>query len=371
MSDIVQELSDEENEYIPRIGGEAEFDFSVNDESPFVVVPRGGAKEIGRSCYQVETRTGTYLVDAGLNQGDGGLFPDLRGLDEGQIDAVFLTHAHIDHIGSLPLLESHNFLSDQAPVITTRPTAALADTLLRDSLKIHRRVTQKPGREQQYTETDLRKVIDRFRPCGYQAADLSDQIAHIDDTETLHFEFGNAAHLLGSAWLALTVDGSRVVFSGDIGGRSNHLPDIDEPPQADGLFLESTYGDTHSHTNASDTRTNIFNEAIEAATNGKPVLIPCFGVGRSQELLYMFKTVSIRSQRKINRNSILSTMEWPNAPQTLIMSIVEGSLQLNLFEIILSIREINSRSSLIKRHLRDDECPCLERSYWKLTKHPL
>ena len=202
---------------------------------------------------------------------------------------MFLTHAHIDHIGSLPLLESHNFLSDQAPVITTRPTAALADTLLRDSLKIHRRVTQKPGREQQYTETDLRKVIDRFRPCGYQAADLSDHIAHIDDTETLHFEFGNAAHLLGSAWLALTVDGSRVVFSGDIGGRSNHLPDIDEPPQADGLFLESTYGDTHSHTNASDTRTNIFNEAIEAATNGKPVLIPCFGVGRSQELLYMFK----------------------------------------------------------------------------------
>jgi len=94
--------------------------------------------------------------------------PDLRGLDEGQIDAVFLTHAHIDHVGSLPLLESYGFLSDQAPVITTRPTAALADTLLRDSLKLHRRATQKPGREQQYSETDLRQVIDRFRPCGYQ-----------------------------------------------------------------------------------------------------------------------------------------------------------------------------------------------------------
>jgi len=64
--------------------------------------PSWGAKEIGRSCYQVETRNGTYLVDVGLNQGDGGLFPDLRGLDEGQIDAVFLTHAHIDHVGSLP-----------------------------------------------------------------------------------------------------------------------------------------------------------------------------------------------------------------------------------------------------------------------------
>jgi len=102
MSDIVQELSDEENEYIPRIGGEAEFDFSVNDESPFVVVPRGGAKEIGRSCYQVETRTGTYLVDAGLNQGDGGLFPDLRGLDEGQIDAVGSSRFCFRSPGSTP-----------------------------------------------------------------------------------------------------------------------------------------------------------------------------------------------------------------------------------------------------------------------------
>jgi len=291
MSETVQESDDEEsqNRYIPRVGGEIDLDISVDSESPFVVIPRGGAKEIGRSCYQVETRNGTYLVDVGLNQGDGGLFPDLRGLDEGQIDAVFLTHAHIDHVGSLPLLESYGFLSDQAPVITTRPTAALADTLLRDSLKLHRRATQKPGREQQYSETDLRKVIDRFRPCGYQAADLSDHVAHIEDTETLHFEFGNAAHLLGSAWLALTVDSSRVVFSGDIGGRSNHLPEIDEPPQADALFLESTYGDTHSHTSATDTRTDIYNEAIDAATDGKPVLIPCFGVGRSQELLYMFK----------------------------------------------------------------------------------
>jgi len=197
-----------------------------------------------------------------------------------------------------PLLESYGFLSDQAPVITTRPTAALADTLLRDSLKLHRRATQKPGREQQYSETDLRQVIDRFRPCGYQAADLSDHVAHIEDSETLHFEFGNAAHLLGSAWLALTVDGSRVVFSGDVGGRSNHLPEIDEPPQADALFLESTYGDTHSHTSATDTRTDIYNEAVDAATDGKPVLIPCFGVGRSQELLYMFKTGFTRFRKR-------------------------------------------------------------------------
>lgn len=281
--------SESQVEYGPQVGGDIGYDISVDEESPFVVVPRGGAKEIGRSCYQVETRQGTYLVDIGLNQGDGGLFPDLRGLENRQIDAVFLTHAHIDHVGSLPLLESYGLLSRQAPVITTRPTTALADTLLRDSLKLHRRASQKPGREQLYTEKHLRKVIDRFRPCGYQAANLHDHIAHVDETETLHFEFGNAGHLLGSSWLALTADGSRVVFSGDLGGRSNHLPDIADPPQADALFLESTYGGTHSHTSASDTRTDIYNEAISAAVDGEPVLIPCFGVGRSQELLYTFK----------------------------------------------------------------------------------
>src|SRR6056297_2800427 len=74
--------------------------------TPFVVIPRGGVQEVGRSCYQLETRFGTYLVDAGLNQGDGGQFPDFRGIDEGQIDAVFLTHAHIDHVGALPVIES-------------------------------------------------------------------------------------------------------------------------------------------------------------------------------------------------------------------------------------------------------------------------
>ncbi|SDD84138.1 MBL fold metallo-hydrolase [Natrinema hispanicum] len=257
--------------------------------TPFVVIPRGGVQEVGRSCYQLETRFGTYLVDAGLNQGDGGQFPDFRGIDEGQIDAVFLTHAHIDHVGALPVIESRQLLSPRAPIITTRPTEALASTLLKDSLKIHKEKAKDPGREQLYTDADVRKVLDRFEPRGYIRGDIQDYVPNLSDQETLTFEFGNAGHLLGSAWIAFETMGSRIVFSGDLGGRSNHLPDIEEPPKADSLFLESTYGSTENHDSADDTRTEIYSDAITAVRNQEPVLIPCFGVGRSQELLYIFK----------------------------------------------------------------------------------
>lgn len=271
------------------IGEPADLQYRLNEETPFVVIPRGGAREVGRSCFQVETHHGTYLVDVGLKQGGGGQFPDLRGIEDEQIDAVFLTHAHIDHVGALPLLESHNLLAPQARVLTTRPTEALADTLLRDSFKIHRMEAEQAGRELLYSKTDLRQVLDRFRSQGYIEDDVYSYLPQVDRSEPLSFEFGNAGHLLGSAWLALSSQGQRVVFSGDLGGRSNHLPGIDQPPQADTLFLESTYGNTHSHRSASDTRTELYTASVEAALEGTPVLIPCFGVGRSQELLYMFK----------------------------------------------------------------------------------
>jgi metallo-beta-lactamase family protein len=68
-------------------------------EAPLVVIPRGGASEVGRSCYHVQTPDFDLLIDCGLKQGGGGQFPDFRGIDQGQIDGVILTHAHIDHSG--------------------------------------------------------------------------------------------------------------------------------------------------------------------------------------------------------------------------------------------------------------------------------
>lgn len=261
----------------------------VDGETPLVVVPRGGAREVGRSCYQIETPQHTYLVDCGLNQGDGGQFPDFRGLDEGQVDAVFLTHAHIDHTGALPVLEHRGLLADHAKVITTSATAAIAHVLLHDSLKIHNEQAKKPGRRRRFSRADVEDVLARFEPLnGYRDGEVDETIPALDDA-MLSFEFGNAGHLLGSAWLAVEGGGRRVVFSGDLGGRSAHLPDIDTPPSADTLILESTYGDRDTHPSFDDARTELYKEAIDAIEQGVPVLIPTFAVGRAQEILQIFR----------------------------------------------------------------------------------
>lgn len=283
---------DPETPWIP-VDADQEFDplehadLHPSPDRPMVVTPRGGDREVGRSCYQVDTEYGTYLVDCGLNQGDEGEYPDFRGLGPESVDAVFLTHAHIDHCGGLPVLEARGFLDDDAAIIATRPTIDLAKTLLEDSLKIHRRETNHSGKMQQFTQQDVSAVFERFEPVDYGGGRI-EAVAEEVDQDPLVFQLENAGHLLGSAWLSLQTGGYRVVFSGDLGGRASHLPDITPPPQADLLFLESTYGATHSHTSFSDAQTTIYNAVERALNNREPVLIPTFAVGRSQTLQLLF-----------------------------------------------------------------------------------
>ncbi len=100
-------------------------DMSPSPETPIVVTPHGGAGEVGRSCYQDDTQHGRYLVDCGLNQGRDEKFPDFRGLPPQSVDAVFLTHAHVDHCGGLPVLENRNLLADDASIFVTPPRLRL------------------------------------------------------------------------------------------------------------------------------------------------------------------------------------------------------------------------------------------------------
>jgi predicted metal-dependent RNase len=243
------------------------------------ITPRGGAQEVGRSCYQVDAGDRTYLVDCGIKQSMKAEYPDFQGLDSGAIDAVFVTHAHIDHIGALPVAERRGLLADDAPIITTRPTDALATILLSDSLKIHKLECAEFDRQQQFTDQDVRAVLDRIEGRGYGRGECYN----------VEYVFGNAGHLLGSAWLALEHNSRRIVFSGDLGGRSAHLPAIEEPPTADTLLLESTYGNILDHRAFTDARIELFDLVTDALAAERPVLIPTFGVGRSQEVLQLFR----------------------------------------------------------------------------------
>ncbi|MCO8243638.1 MULTISPECIES: MBL fold metallo-hydrolase [unclassified Haladaptatus] len=264
------------------------FDALPDGNTPLVVTPRGGAREVGRSCYQVDTEHATYLVDCGLRQGSGETFPDFRGLSLEGVDAVFLTHAHIDHCGGLPVLEANGLLDDDAPILATPPTIALAKLLLEDSLHIHRRETQRSGTEQRFDRQHVDAVFERFEPVDYGGGRV-EPFAPTPDEEPLVFQYGNAGHLLGSAWLMLQTGGYRVVFSGDIGGRATHLPDVQSPPGADVLLTESTYGSQHSHTSMHDARSGLFAAVAQAVENRQPVLIPTFAVGRAQLLQLLFK----------------------------------------------------------------------------------
>lgn len=262
----------------------AESGITINQKTPMVVIPRGGTRSIGRSCYEVTTRHSTFLVDCGLNQSDGDPFPDFRGLDTEQVDAVFLTHAHIDHCGGLPVLEARGLLDEDAPIFATRPTTQLAHTLLEDSLKLHQRECQNSPQSQQFTRADVNAIYDRFEPIGYETRRI-EEFEHISTEEHATVQYGNAGHLLGSAWVAIQSDGYRALFSGDLGGRATHLPDVEDPPESDLLFLESTYGGTHSHKSMNDARENLFQQIAEDIRARRPVLIPTFAVGRAQTIL--------------------------------------------------------------------------------------
>lgn len=253
------------------------------------VVPRGGAREVGRSCYHVMTADLDIIVDCGLKQGEGGQFPDLRDINQGQIDAVFLTHAHIDHSGGLPVLEHRGLLADDAPIITTRPTTALAHTLLHDSIKIHIEETERQGREQKFTRDDVHDVLERFTPKRHGEHKLSRDLRQLNSAEDIEYELGDAGHLLGSVWVYFEHKNRRLVISGDLGGRSAHLPEIETPPRADTLLMESTYGDRQQHRSLKSARNNLYQETLEAVKNDIPVLIPTFAVGRAQEVMQIFR----------------------------------------------------------------------------------
>jgi Cft2 family RNA processing exonuclease len=258
----------------------------MTDPDAFTVTPLGGAQEVGRSCYHVDLGDHDFLIDCGLRQSTPVSYPNFEALENGQIDAVFLTHAHIDHIGGLPILEHEGYLTDDAPIICTQPTSALASTLLWDSLNIHQTDCERDGRTPRYGEPDLEVVLDRLNTRNYGTG-----VFH-----NVQYQFGSAGHLLGSAWLALEHERRRIVFSGDLGGRSGHLRDIDTPPSADVLFLESTYGGTDTHPSFTNAQTTLWEEICAAVKRDIPVLLPTFGVGRAQELLQMFNN-RIRSQQ--------------------------------------------------------------------------
>lgn len=254
----------------------------------------GAAKNVTGSAYLLEANGKKLLIDCGLYQErklkdrnwDG--FP----VEPATIDAVLLTHAHLDHCGRLPKLVSEGF---NGPVWTTPATAEIARIVMLDSGKIQeedaafkKKRHQREGRKVKhpevplYTVEDAEKVLPLFKHATYNE--------WIQITDGIEACFREAGHILGSASIGIRIqtdNGSRtIVFSGDLG--RYHTPIIKDPDPfdaADYVVTESTYGDREHEDNSHipGELAQIFNETKEASGN---IVIPSFAVERAQELLY-------------------------------------------------------------------------------------
>ena len=256
----------------------------------------GAAHEVTGSRFLLEACGKTMLIDYGMEQGKN-IYENMPlPMPALAVDAVFLTHAHIDHSGWLPLLKKQGF---HGTVYATEATKALCGIMLMDSAHIQEmevawdnRKAQRSGKalkEPLYTQQDATDVLKLFAGCKY------DEETPI--WEGISIRFVDAGHLLGSASIEVTVveDGQAqtLVFSGDIGNINQPL--LKDPhycTKADYVIMEATYGDrSHSPVTVTDSINNLASVLQTTFDRGGNVVIPSFAVGRTQEMLYFIRAI--------------------------------------------------------------------------------
>ena len=245
--------------------------------------------EVTGSCHLIEVAGRRILFDCGMVQ--GGRDAEARNaepfaFDPASIDALVLSHAHIDHIGRVPLLVKRGF---KGPIWTQAATSDLFPIMLLDAASLAERDAERENRERKpgepevrplYTAADVAVAQKQLHPLAYEA----DTTILPGVTVRLH----EAGHILGSAMIELRADGRSMLFTGDVGMRGTPiLRDPAPPPRADLILMESTYGD-RNHKDRAATVAELGQILAAARADGGNVVIPAFAVGRSQELLYWF-----------------------------------------------------------------------------------
>lgn len=252
-----------------------------------VVGAAGG--EVTGSAYLVETANAKVMIDAGMFQGGKATEEKNRlpeGADPRSLDALLLTHAHLDHTGRVPLLLKHGY---RGAIYATSATLDLAEIVLQDAAKIQMQDAARKNRyhpeahaEALYTPEDMSS----FRSQG-KSIELHQPISVADGVTARFYEAG---HMLGSTSIELTVQekGSSkvIVFSGDLGPYEQPIVrPFEQLPYADLVFLESTYGN-RNHRPYAETMKE-FEQIIQKAVEQKgKILIPAFAIGRTQQILY-------------------------------------------------------------------------------------
>ena len=247
----------------------------------------GASSVVTGSKFLIETSEKQIMIDCGMFQG----LKELRVLNWNdlpvkveKIDAVILTHGHLDHVGYLPRLLQQGF---KGKIIGTAPTLAIAEIILKDSAKIHEEEAEKANKEKYsshvpalpfYTIRDAEKTIKQFQ------VEIEDQWIQLSEHISYRFQYNG--HIIGATFIELDVYGKRFVFSGDIGRQNDYLLNNPKTPEwADFLFIEGTYGNKlHPNENVEEVLTTLIKETIHKKGN---LIIPSFAVERLQTLMYI------------------------------------------------------------------------------------
>lgn len=255
----------------------------VGDPSTHSTVAQGG--EQGRTTGSGHVKR--ILIDCGLIQ--GGRFCEPRNahafpFDAKTIDALFVTHAHLDHVGRIPKLVHEGF---RGPIYSTPPTKELAELLVRDGYSIMEHEARECGEMPAYGVPDIDQAMSQWKTVEYREA------VHIGEVE---IALRMAGHILGSAMVLIKAAGKTIAFSGDLGVQhSLLLPPPDVLENVDYLVLESTYGNK-THQSAED-RSLVVERAIEdVAARGGTLMIPAFATERTQDLIFEINEKMVKHQ---------------------------------------------------------------------------
>ena len=234
----------------------------------------GAAKEVGKSCIEISTEKKRYLLDAGVKFIQHGVeYP--KELDKiYDLDGLFLSHAHLDHSGALPMLEHKNM---NCPIYTTHLTWEITNMLLEDSYHLEKLKHIHPA----YDHRDIQKVKSDLRFITYDKE-------YTTHDSKIKFQNLNAGHIPGSASILMNIEGMNVLYTGDINTEDTNLMVPSELPQLttpiDIMITENTYGDRR-HPNREDSEQGLIDSIHTCIRDGGSALVPVFSVGRSQEIL--------------------------------------------------------------------------------------